>query len=213
MTSWKNSQNAIALLQAKQYLESIIPTMAELYRMYKTRCARNGGVRVTGKSFARTSTKWSCMSLFSPCNGQCDSCVSHEVDNISDKDWAANGKEGASKGRERLLNVRVRAIKGLRLLWPACIYRSAFVAMPASISSVVYYKQKLRTHNSLFSTWPQRKVMCYVWHEGEGGLTDNWEYMPDPWHSRNYAVRQDATPATIRPLFKERRPIAQRRDM
>ena len=49
----------------------------------------------------------------------------------------------------------------------------AVLLAPAILASAVYYKTKLCCHNFTMYDIDSKHVMCYFWHEAEGGLTAN----------------------------------------
>ena len=55
----------------KQYLEPIIPTMAEFYRIYKTKCAEYGRRPLNRKMLGEEFHKMN-LSLFIPRKDQCN---------------------------------------------------------------------------------------------------------------------------------------------
>lgn len=49
----------------------------------------------------------------------------------------------------------------------------AVLLAPRLLASALYYKTKLCVHNFTLYDVVTRDVTCYVWHEGEGGVTAN----------------------------------------
>ncbi|KAF2891834.1 hypothetical protein ILUMI_14339, partial [Ignelater luminosus] len=45
--------------------------------------------------------------------------------------------------------------------------------VPSLQAGIIYFKQKLACHNFTIYSLSDDKVVCYVWHEGEGGSDAN----------------------------------------
>ena len=55
----------------------------------------------------------------------------------------------------------------------ASIDVQAVQLVPDIQAGMVYFKQKLACHNYTIYNLKDDKVVCYVWHEGEGGMDGN----------------------------------------
>ena len=152
----------------KQYLESIIPSKSELYRVYTQWCLDNQKTQ---------ASRWLLMNVFSEMNiaffqpkkDQCDVCCSYETQNISEEEYQAHvhKKEQAqaekSKDKENVVeNATVVAMDV-----------QAVLTVPRILASAVYYRTKLSCHNFTVFNVHTKDTICYFWHEAQGRLTAN----------------------------------------
>ena len=146
----------------KQYLEPIIPTLAELYRLYQTKCAENGSRPLNRKCLARSSTKWACLcSALARMRAIPASAMRSAI--FLMRTGLHTWKRRSKQGRKRLqtkhvtFDVRMRAMKGPRLSWPAWTCRQGFCRHACKHQRCTANKSYALTI-SLFSTWPPRNV-------------------------------------------------------
>lgn len=67
--------------------------------------------------------------------------------------------------------------KDKALTGEVCAYTmdvQAVQLVPCLPAGMIYLKQKLACHNFTVYSLADNKVVCYVWHEDEGGLDANW---------------------------------------
>lgn len=157
---------------SKMYLEPIIANKNQLYHLYVEKC--NDRDR---KPLSRRVLQEECDNMnilvFHPRKDQCDACVSHEAGNMTDEKWASH-RADVDEARQEKQNDKQRAStedekKTLLLTMDL----QAVLLAPRLLASALYYKTKLCVRNFTLYDVVTRDVTCYVWHEGEGGVTTN----------------------------------------
>lgn len=150
---------------SKLYLEPRWRSKAELYTFYKSDWLANKyyAEQPAGLTLFKYIFEESNLSLFSPKKDECDICVGHRTQNISEviyqehrakKDEARNEKE---KDKESLNKVFTMDLQSVLLC-------------PQSNVSALYYKTKLILHNFTLFDLHTKNGYCFLWHEGEGEL-------------------------------------------
>ena len=104
-------------------------------------------------------------------------CVAHEVDNVTDEVWAEH-RQKKDQARDEKNREKEHAIQywsanqgmGVRRL---LLHAWTVLLSPGLQASALYYKQNLCVHNFTVYNLATHEAMCYVWHEGEGGLSSS----------------------------------------
>lgn len=106
------------------------------------------------------------LSIYIPRKDQCDLCTSYKMKNVEEdvyekhllkKELARNEKSSDNLSDNHILTVDKQAI----------------LLAPSLKTYALYYKSKLVIHNYTVFNKKTKGVVCYVWHEGEGGVTSN----------------------------------------
>ena len=152
----------------KEYLENIIPTKTELCEIYKDWCLKNhkpqGSRGLLMDVFAEMN-----LAFLQPRKVQCDVCCSYETNNISEQEYRAHlikmDQARVEKQKDKENKVQQTVVITMDV--------QAVLLAPKILASAVYYKTKLCSHNFTVYNVHTKDVVCYLWHEGEGGLTAN----------------------------------------
>lgn len=150
---------------SKEYLEPMWDSMDHLYREYVNCCAEEGHPVASKTSFVQMFNDMN-LGLFSPRKDQCDLCCEYKqgaIDkaiyeqHIIDKNCARDEKVADTKAKKHVFTMDTQRV----------------LLAPYIQASLAYYKMKLVVHNfSLFDNIT-KGGFCYLWHEGEGGVTGN----------------------------------------
>lgn len=148
------------------YLEPLWQSKLSLYNEYVKFCQEK-------KSIAPLSTKVfyeqfneNKLSLFRPRKDQCDVCISHKSGNITDDEYSAHidkknrarrEKEYDKENASNIFTVDMQSV----------------LLCPMLKASSIYYKKKLVVHNYTIYNLKTNDGFCFLWHEGEGGVTSN----------------------------------------
>ena len=152
----------------KQYLESIIPSKSELYRVYTQWCLDNQKTQASRWLLINVFSEMN-IAFFQPKKDQCDICCSYETQNISEEEYQAHvhKKEQAqaekSKDKENVVENTTVVTMDVQ----------AVLTVPRILASAVYYRTKLSCHNFTVFNVHTKDTICYFWHEAEGRLTAN----------------------------------------
>ena len=158
-------------LSSKQYLEPIFNSYCQLYRVYCTECQGNQNPPASRQTFMeefRTAN----LEIFHPRKDQCDTCVSFKQGNIPEHVYNQHriDKEIAQeeKARDKAEATQSNGDKVVLTMDLQSVLLS-----PSLKASALYYRTKLCVHNFTIFNCVTKDVVCYVWHEAEGGLTAN----------------------------------------
>ena len=99
-------------------------------------------------------------------------CVGHEVGNVNEDIWNRHMKKKESARKEKE-NEKKLASNPVNEVTVVCMDVQRVLLAPSMNASALYYKTKLATHNFTFYNLATREVQCYMWYEGEGGLSAN----------------------------------------
>ena len=152
----------------KLYLEQTIQSMADLYRLYVTKCTEENQnplcIRILKEEFEKKN-----LALFKPKKDRCDTCVAHETGNLSDLDFSLH-RDKISDARQEKNTDKEQAEVNDRLRVMTMDVQAVLLS-PSLNASALYYKTKLTVHNFTMYDLRSHDVKCYVWHEGEAGLS------------------------------------------
>lgn len=146
---------------SKLYLEPIIQTKSQLYRLYVDYSVSQNEPVASRKVFESVLFEEN-IGLFQPKKDACDQCCAHKAGNMSDeqyikhielKDLArtekALDKEAAQKGTIHVLTADLQAVK----------------LCPSLNASALYFKTKLAVHNYTIYNLGTNEVACYWFDE------------------------------------------------
>lgn len=148
----------------KFYLEPVFTTKMDVYNMYQNEVGKPKAVSYTKfmEEYHRQR-----LSIYTPRKDLCDTCVSYKAGNCSldvyeahqkRKTLARKEKEEDNNGPHFVATVDMQGV----LLSPTGFNASS-----------LYYKMKLCVHNFTVFNNKTHHVVCYLWHEAEGGITSN----------------------------------------
>ncbi|KAJ4430834.1 hypothetical protein ANN_19425 [Periplaneta americana] len=153
---------------SKLYLEPHFSSFSELYRVFKEECNSYNNIQpVAGRDLFVKLIKEHNIALFKPKKDECDLCLSYKLHNVSDDDYNAHQLKKERARQEKSVDKK-EAEEG-----KCCVFTmdvQAVQLVPATQASSMYFKQKLTCHNFTIYNLGDGSVVCYVWHEGEGGL-------------------------------------------
>ncbi len=155
---------------SKLYLEPIVDTKVKLYQLYCDTCKEKGKTPLS-HALVEEEVKKMNLSLFKPKKDQCDTCVSHEAGNITDEDWQCHRAAVEAARKEKATDKKHALEEDEKKTLVLTMDLQAVLLAPRLQASALYYKTKLCVHNFTMFDLVSRDAVCYVWHEGEGGLT------------------------------------------
>ena len=132
--------------------------------------------RSQGKFFIKNSKEW--IWLFKAKKDQCDICVQHEVGSIDQEIWEAHitrkdiARAEKEEDKAKAIACYEDGYDGEKVL-AIVVDMQAVLLCPSLQASSLYYKKKLCVHNYTIYDLATKDVTCYVWHEGEGGVSSN----------------------------------------
>lgn len=111
------------------------------------------------------------LSLFRPKKDQCDLCPQNATGNISTDEYndhielrnRAREEKSSDKDKGRI-NDKIKVIT---------MDQQSFLVCPFLMSGSAYFRTKLTVHTFTTYNLSTQEVKCFVWHEGESGLTAN----------------------------------------
>ena len=106
------------------------------------------------------------LSLFHPKKDQCDLCIRYKCGNTSEEAYTSHIQR----------KIRAREEKQVDKDHAEHVYTldlEAILLSPILKASTLYYKKKLIAHNYTIFNLKTKDGYCYLWHEGEGGVTSN----------------------------------------
>jgi hypothetical protein len=140
-------------------------TNRKLYDVYKSECQL--GKIVSQKIFSRIFKQMN-LSVFTPRKDQCDLCLGHKNGLIENNVYQEH-IEQKDCAREAKAADKAASLKNPKLV-VTTMDLQAVLLCPKSMSSATYYKRKLAVHNFTVYNVATKDTICYLWHEGEGGL-------------------------------------------
>ena len=145
----------------KLYLEPIMQSKCELYRIYVKNATKNGQ-KVASRKLFENVLKDENIALFQPKKDACDLCCSYKTGNITEQEYQqhvlrkdlarkekALGKIAAKNGTIHVITADLQTVK-------LCPYLTA---------SALYFKTKLMVHNFTIYNLGTNKVKCYWFDE------------------------------------------------
>lgn len=148
----------------KLYLEPIFECKAEVYRTYVKELPE-GEVPVSRALFDNLFDEEN-LSIFRPKKDLCDVCERFNKQLITKTEYD-----------EHIANKeRARKEKGNDKTGPHRVFtldKQAILMSPKSNASAMFYKSKLSVHNYTIFDLKSREGFCFLWHEGNGGVTGN----------------------------------------
>ena len=181
---------------SRMYLEPTIKNKNQLYQLYVDKCKDEGKKPLSRRILQEESDKLN-ISVFHPRKDQCDTCVAYEAGNIPHEEWEKH-REDIDEARLEKCADKLAAACEVDKTLVVTMDLQAVLLSPRLMASALYYKTKLCVHNFTMYNLVTRDVTCYVWHEGEGGLTANefasciLDYMSDHPHYDKYVLYSDS---------------------
>lgn len=149
----------------KKYLEPIWKTKSQLYRFYKQECTKDGIACLSEASFSHVFSDMN-YGLFRPKKDQCDICLGFENKNIDELLYAQHLKKKTAAREEKARDKECK-------VWVFTMDLQSVLMAPLTNASAMYYKSKLVVHNFTMFNLKNQDGHCWLWHEGQGGLTAN----------------------------------------
>ncbi|VEN62189.1 unnamed protein product [Callosobruchus maculatus] len=150
---------------SKIYFEPIWKSKQELYRFYVEECKAQDVSPLSTASFANIFLDKN-YSLFTPKKDQCDICLGFKYNHISEDKYRVHlekknlAREEKSRDKEKEK-------------WIFTMDLQSVLMCPLSKASKMYYKSKLVLHNFTIFNLKNSDGFCYLWHEGQGGMSSN----------------------------------------
>ena len=151
---------------SKLYLENTIPNAAKLYDLFISWCEEQS---------VEIPSRWLLMQVFNELNlafyipkkDQCDVCCAFKTKNITEEEYLLHQSKKEKARNEKEKDKAAASDQQVVLTMDM----QAVLLAPKLNASAVYYKTKLCCHNFTLYNLKSRDVMCFFWHEGQGGLT------------------------------------------
>jgi len=105
------------------------------------------------------------IGLFSPKKDQCDLCCGFQTGNTGSEEYETHLCRKVLARLEKQHKMHKKNVFTMDL-------QSVLLA-PRLMASALYYKTKLCIHNFTVFNLGTKEGTCYMWHEGEGGLSAN----------------------------------------
>ncbi|XP_005098560.1 uncharacterized protein LOC101856023 isoform X2 [Aplysia californica] len=161
---------------SKLYLEPMFKTIKEVHRLYVEKCIENEitavGIDVFRKEFDKNN-----LALFPHKKDKCDICVRYRSGDSTEDTWVLHRerKEAAKQEKENDIKtaLETQRMEPVDRVGVFCMSLQSILFSPMLKASALYYRRKLAVHNFTVFNITTRDVKCYVWHEGEGGLTSD----------------------------------------
>lgn len=151
---------------SKLYLEPIINSGQQLYKLYTDSCRSEDKIPVCRFTFMEVVTSMN-ISLFQTKKDQCNVCCEHKVGNISEEKYKDHIK-AKTEARDEKETDKARACRGECNVYTVDLQQVKLA--PALQASALYYKTKLCCHNHTFFNLQTKEVCCYWWNESEGEI-------------------------------------------
>ncbi|CAH1099616.1 unnamed protein product [Psylliodes chrysocephalus] len=148
------------------YLEPIWQSKLALYGEYVRFCQNKQVLEPLSTKVFYEQFYENKLSLYRPRKDQCDICVSHKSGNMTEddylrhinrKDRARQEKDFDKENATHIFTVDMQSV----------------LLCPMLKASSIYYKKKLVVHNYTIYNLKTKDGFCFLWHEGEGGVTSN----------------------------------------
>ena len=82
-------------------------------------------------------------------------------------------KKRTEQEKENDKKLAICCLNGSGEISAICMDLESVLLAPSLNASALYYRTKLTVHNFTVYNLATKDVMCFVWHEAEGGLTAN----------------------------------------
>lgn len=148
------------------FLEPLFQTKTEVYKLYKKHCLEKNIPAASLKSFYNIFEQMR-LSIYTPRKDQCDLCVGYKENTETQEKYDAHQK----RKRDARLEKENDENRPNTLVFTMDM--QGVLLSPYLKASSLYYKMKLCVHNFTIFHKRSKDVSCYLWHEGEGGITSN----------------------------------------
>ena len=145
----------------KLYLEPIIQSKRELYRIYVKNATKNGQ-KVASRKLFKDVLKDENIALFQPKKDACDLCCSYQTGNITEQEYQQHVSQKDLARKEKALD-KIAAKNGIIHVITADL--QAVKLCPYLTASALYFKTKLMVHNFTIYNLGTNKVKCYWFDE------------------------------------------------
>ena len=156
-------------LSSKKYLEP--NSYCQLYRLYVEDCQGNENTPVSRLTFME-EFRAANFEIFHPRKDQCDTCVSFKHGNIPEDVYSQHRSDKERAQEEKARDKAEASLSDGDTVVFTMDLQSVLLS-PSLKASALYYRTKLCVHNFTIFNCVTKDVMCYVWHEAEGGLSAN----------------------------------------
>lgn len=150
----------------KLYLEPVWNSVSgDLYTEYLNFCSNKNKKRYCKASFEKMFRKLN-LSIFKPRKDQCNKCIAFKNSNITEEEYRTHitKKEQSRHEKDNHKNQTDEDT----LVYTMDV--QAVLLCPRIQALATYYKTKLKVHNYTHYNLKTKEVICYLWHEGNGGL-------------------------------------------
>lgn len=151
----------------KLYLETVWDSKTALFKFYEEECKSQDVEPVSYKTFQGTLKKLN-LAIYLPKKDQCDICCSYKVGNVSHEEYTRHFRN-KERAREEKIHDKSSA-DGLHVY---TMDLEKVLLAPNLKASALYYKTKLCVHNFTLYNLKSKEGFCYIWHEGEGGISSH----------------------------------------
>ncbi|XP_050309275.1 uncharacterized protein LOC126745457 [Anthonomus grandis grandis] len=151
---------------SKLYLEPMFRSYFEVYEVYKKEVENPSGKDVFVAEMKKLN-----IDIFQPRKDQCDLCFSHNLGHVDDDTYNKHTEEKNKARKEKEKDKEDVIIQKSVTVFTVDV--QAVQLVPQLQASMLYFKQNLACHNFTIYNVVTKAVICYVWHEGQGGMESN----------------------------------------
>lgn len=151
----------------KLYLEATWYSFRDMHRYYSEKCRNENKPSISWKTFLKVIRNMN-LDIYAPKKDQCNTCIMYKQGTIGDEVFQAHTKKKndarSEKERDKISAINCPEIQSYT------VDLQAVLLAPRLNATANYYKTKLKVHNLTYYNLSTKDVMCYVWHEANGGL-------------------------------------------
>lgn len=151
---------------SKLYLEPIIRTQHQLYKLYKQKCTEVGVESVSVWKFNKVFDEQG-IALHQLKKDRCDICCGYEVGQILESDFQSHQHRKELARKEKSTD-KLSCLEGKFNMVTMDV--ESVLLSPVLNASALYYKTKLTVHNFTVYDLKTRHVKCYLWDETHADL-------------------------------------------
>lgn len=156
----------------KTYFERSFATKSDILKEYNEWC-KERNITPSSRQLVYDEIDLGNYAVFKPRKDQCDLCVGHEAGNVDDEKYEVHiNRKDQARAAKTSDKALAKACKDGSIKMITMDLQAVLLA-PSLKASALYYRTKLSVHNFTIYDEGTQDVCCYVWHEGEGGLTAN----------------------------------------
>ncbi|CAG9788155.1 unnamed protein product [Diatraea saccharalis] len=158
MPSHYNRQNS-----SKLYLEPVLQTIKDVYKLYLVKCNETGQPSFSRKKFSEVMSSKN-ISLFNVKKDKCNLCACYEAGNLQEESWKEHIEKKEKARKEKQEDIE-KANRGEIILIEVDF--QAVKLAPLTHANAFYYKTKLACHNFTIYDIVKKQSTCYWFSEDQ----------------------------------------------